>query len=160
MQDTPDDEAATGSVTPEREFAGRLKLERQDLGLSQGELAERAKRYGMHVHPTAITRIEAGKRGISLNEFVSLSLALGYRPEDMFAELREQHSIGSGLLTELHRQSESPPTPAEELETIRYMSGLITEMIARVAKRVETGSSDLEPETEDALKRLRGEDDE
>lgn len=67
--------------TAEDWFGLRVRHERERLGWSQAELAERLKDYGVDLHPSAIAKIELRDvdrpRSIRLNEAEALADALG-----------------------------------------------------------------------------------
>jgi len=63
-------------VTVEQMFAKRLREQRTRRGWSQTMLADRMRTEGVDLHPTAITRMESGERGIRLNEAVAAAAAL------------------------------------------------------------------------------------
>lgn len=65
---------------PSEAFAGQLTRLRQVRGWTTHELSDRLAELGMLVHPTAITKIEKGRRGISLDEAVAIAVAFNVPP--------------------------------------------------------------------------------
>jgi transcriptional regulator with XRE-family HTH domain len=65
-----------------KEFGRRVRARREDLGLSQMELADAA---GMHF--TYVSSVERGERNISLNNIVRLSVSLGMDPAQLVSGL-------------------------------------------------------------------------
>ena len=63
-------------------FGIRIKTLRQERGLSQEKLAERAD-----LHRTYINLVESGKRNISLKNIYRLSKALGVSVNELFENL-------------------------------------------------------------------------
>ncbi|MEU2199675.1 helix-turn-helix transcriptional regulator [Isoptericola sp. NPDC019482] len=53
---------------------------RKSKGMTQAELAQHLADYGMKTHPTSIAKIEAGTRGVTVDELVSIGDALGWEP--------------------------------------------------------------------------------
>lgn len=51
---------------------------RKERGMTQAELSEHLAKYGMHTHPTSIAKIEAGTRGVTVDELVAMGAALGW----------------------------------------------------------------------------------
>lgn len=68
-------------ATAEDRFGRNLRRLREKAGLSQAELAQKLKDYGVVLHPSAIAKIEArdvsNPRTIRLNEADALARALG-----------------------------------------------------------------------------------
>lgn len=62
-------------------FGNGIKRRREELGISQEELAELAK-----LHRTYISDIERGKRNISLQNLISLIHSLDLSISDFFEE--------------------------------------------------------------------------
>lgn len=46
--------------------------------MTQAELAHHLAEYGMRTHPTSIAKIEAGTRGVTVDELVAMGEALGW----------------------------------------------------------------------------------
>jgi transcriptional regulator with XRE-family HTH domain len=67
-------------------FGYAVKLRRDELGLTQEELAERA-----HIHRTYLSDIERGSRNVSLLNIELLAAALELSVSQLFL-LMEQHS--------------------------------------------------------------------
>jgi len=65
------------------EFGKKVKLERENLGLSQEKLAEKAG-----VHRTYIGMIERAEKNISLLSIQKLSNALGISLRELFREIQ------------------------------------------------------------------------
>ncbi len=63
-------------------FAQRLRLQRQDRGLSQEELADRAG-----LHRTYVGSVERAERNISIDSMERLAEALGLDVSDLLAPL-------------------------------------------------------------------------
>ena len=68
------------------EFGKRLRVIRQDKGISQEELADLAG-----LHRTYVSSVERGKRNISLLNIEKLAKALGVPPAKLFP------CVGMGL---------------------------------------------------------------
>lgn len=60
-------------------FGARVRAERQRLGISQEELAERAD-----LHRTYLGGVERGERNIGLLNVIRISRALGLPPSALF----------------------------------------------------------------------------
>lgn len=65
-----------------REVIERLKLRRQELGLSQQGLAER-----LGLHKQFVSRVELGERRLDFVEFADLARALELDPGKLAAEI-------------------------------------------------------------------------
>jgi transcriptional regulator with XRE-family HTH domain len=65
-----------------REVVERLKLRRQELGLSQQALAER-----LGLHKQFVSRVELGERRLDFVEFVDLARALELDPSKLTADI-------------------------------------------------------------------------
>jgi transcriptional regulator with XRE-family HTH domain len=69
---------------PESVFAARLRQAREAAGMTQPQLADRLyEASGIRLDPSAITRIERGKRTIRLNEAAHLAVILDIRIGDL-----------------------------------------------------------------------------
>lgn len=72
---------APTTMRPAEVFALRLRETRGDRGLSQAELAQRITESGRGpLTPSALSRIESGERGISLDEAIGLAMELNASP--------------------------------------------------------------------------------
>lgn len=67
-----------------REVIERLKLRRQELGLSQQALAER-----LGLHKQFVSRVELGERRLDFVEFVDLVRALELDPGKLVADIAD-----------------------------------------------------------------------
>jgi transcriptional regulator with XRE-family HTH domain len=65
---------------PKEAFGENLRRIRTEIGLSQEELAYRAK-----LHRTYISSIERGKRNVSLENIYAIAEALAVSPADLLA---------------------------------------------------------------------------
>jgi transcriptional regulator with XRE-family HTH domain len=72
-------------LTPTQALAKSVKLGRQLLGLNQQELAERLTELGLPTRQSTVARLETGKRGVSLDDAVALSIALDMPLPSMIA---------------------------------------------------------------------------
>ncbi len=70
-------------------FQRRLFAARRDAGLTQEALAARVQALGGSLHPTAITRIEKGRRDVSLEEVLLLAAAIEVSPRTLFEPDRQ-----------------------------------------------------------------------
>ena len=64
-----------------KELAGKIKLKRQQLGLTQEELAEKS---GFHVN--YIGGIERATRNLSIESLIRIAKALEISPKDLIPE--------------------------------------------------------------------------
>lgn len=60
-------------------FGKRVRKLRQDLGISQEELA-----FSSNLHRTYISDIERGTRNVSLDNIYKIAVALDVSPKDLF----------------------------------------------------------------------------
>lgn len=80
-----DDQAETPPPeTPRETFQRQLHETRRRAGLTQEALAEKVRDLGGALHATAITRIEKGRRDVSLEEALLLAAALDVSPPSLF----------------------------------------------------------------------------
>lgn len=68
--------AETVAEMVEETFGQSVRERREDLGMSQRELAEKLGVHHLKLDPTAITRIEKGQRAVRLGEAVMIAHAL------------------------------------------------------------------------------------
>jgi transcriptional regulator with XRE-family HTH domain len=71
------------------EMALRLKIERERKGLSQSQLARKC-----NIHPSTLSRLEAGKTYAYPKWRRSLARVLGVPADELFAEVNESESHG------------------------------------------------------------------
>jgi transcriptional regulator with XRE-family HTH domain len=62
-------------------FGRRVRAERERLGVSQEELANRAR-----IHRTYIGGVERGERNVGLLNILRLARALGVEPSELFKD--------------------------------------------------------------------------
>lgn len=70
-----------------KRFGAAVKAKRDELALSQEELAERAS-----LHRTYIGGIEQGRRNLSLLNIVKLAQALGMEPAALFEGIKTREA--------------------------------------------------------------------
>lgn len=86
--------------TPEQVFGERLgAIRRRREGWTQAYLAERVSDFGETIDRGTIAKIETGRRGVSLNEALVLSAALGVSPIFLFfpTDPHEKVAIGDSV---------------------------------------------------------------
>lgn len=71
-----------------RQFGDMMRTHREERGLSQRQLAEHLQAVGLHLDPSAITRIERGTREVKLTEALLISQYLEF-PLDYIASTPE-----------------------------------------------------------------------
>jgi len=81
---------------PERILAQRLRGLREELGMTQKQLAERMTRRGFSIRQTTIAKIEAGQRPVRVNEAVALANILAVELGDLVDD-----PVASGEAAEL-----------------------------------------------------------
>lgn len=102
----PKEHAVTTATSPvrfEETFARELHRRRELIGMSQAELARRAKAEGLHIWQSAIGRIETGDRQVTLNEALVLASILGADLAEMadYAPVAEGDALDpAGIATE------------------------------------------------------------
>lgn len=81
-------------------LAEAVKFRREQMSMTQNDLAEALTEHGMDVDPTAIVRIEKGSRGVRVEELLALAAALDVTPGDLLAPLHGRTlTFGSDELT-------------------------------------------------------------
>lgn len=78
---------------PSEVFGRRLKYYRQRRSWSQDDLARELDRVGRTIDRAQITRMENGKRGISLDDAIEIAWALGLPPALLYLPLGEADDI-------------------------------------------------------------------
>ncbi len=68
-------------------FAARVREVRNRRGWSQRELAERVTAAGRPMNASAVTKIEGGTQGVSLNDALVLAAVLGVAPIHMIVPM-------------------------------------------------------------------------
>lgn len=82
-----------------KEIGGRLRALRLARGLTQIELAEK-----VGTHQTALSQVEVGKRGVSLDHVVKLAHALHVTPDAILGETNAQPANGHAPSSRLWRR--------------------------------------------------------
>jgi transcriptional regulator with XRE-family HTH domain len=153
---------------PEAVFAARMRQARETAGMTQPQLAERLyEQSGIRLDPTAITRMERGRRTIRLNEAVHLaaildmklwdlvllpSMMAGTHAKDMKARARAMAAEAARLDAQIvkaeadavqaHVRAADLRERRQELESFRLGLGMSLSMIA--------GEDDADGEQDDA----------
>jgi len=80
--------------------AEQVKVRRQQLGWNQGELSEALAGHGMNIDRSGVVRLEAGRRGIRVEDLLALAAALQTTPTDLLAPMHSRTvSVGDSQLT-------------------------------------------------------------
>jgi transcriptional regulator with XRE-family HTH domain len=75
---------------PSEVFRSRLREVRRLKGWTQQELADALARAGLDLSAFAITRIETGNRGVSLDQAIAMAAVLGVSPLHMIVPLEDE----------------------------------------------------------------------
>ena len=73
------------NMQPELMFGDRVRELREEHGMSQAGLAARLGRLGVKIDPSAIARLEKGKRSIRIGEAVRIAEVFGVTAGAMIA---------------------------------------------------------------------------
>lgn len=114
----------------ERVFAARVREERERRGWSQATLAGKLAEAGLTLHSTAITRIESGERGVSLDDAATIAEVFGLSVSAMTAS-----AAGADLATFLGWVDVAYPRMQQDARRLVYATG-------RLARAVEAARSD------------------
>jgi DNA-binding XRE family transcriptional regulator len=88
-------------------LAERIRTRREDLKLTQAELANRAR-----VSRSSLANIETGRQSVLLHQFVDLARALELRWEDLMPSMDDPTTAGSQSLPKGVRAFVATLTPA------------------------------------------------
>lgn len=84
---TGDHSASQGPAgNPDEVFARQLRAVRQAAGLTQQQLAGRMNAAGTKMHRSAVAKIEAGDRPVSVGEAVRFAAVLGVSLDELVTE--------------------------------------------------------------------------
>lgn len=92
---------------PDKVFGRRLRYLREQAGLTQQQLADVMSAAGTRMHRSAIAKIEAGDRIVSIGEGVQFAEVLGI-------DLRQLINVGHGRLVTAQLKVRSLERQAEE----------------------------------------------
>lgn len=81
---------APSDLQPSEALAQRLKALRQRQGFSAQDVADRVREAGGSLDRNAVSKIEGGRRGVSLDEAFVLALVLNVAPVHLFVPVTEQ----------------------------------------------------------------------
>lgn len=107
---------------PSEVLAGQVKVWRDERNLSAQALADRIKEMGGTLSRVAISKIENGDRGVSLDEWLTLAHALAVPPPLLFVDLQSGADVAVTSRVVLHpwlvwewaTGAEPPLVPAPE----------------------------------------------
>ncbi len=74
-------------TSPSEVFRSRLREVRRLKGWTQQELSDALKAVGVKLDASAITRLEGGTRGVTLDDVVAIAAVLGVSPLHMIVQL-------------------------------------------------------------------------
>lgn len=83
----------------QRTVAGRIRMRRQALNLSQADLAKMLQGQGVKIHQSAITKIESGERKIELSLAMQIAQALDMNWGEFF--VKEESLSDDALLEQI-----------------------------------------------------------
>ena len=84
--------------TPQQTVARRVRELRETRGISQRSLAERMERLGHNWAISSVSRVEAGKRDVSIDELFSLALAFGEKPTALLDTGSDSVAVGGHVI--------------------------------------------------------------
>jgi|SRR5579859_5140407 len=133
-------------------FARRLHALRRVAGLTQQGLADAMSVAGNTMHRSAIAKIEAGDRAVSIGEAVQLAAVLGVELADLVtehaADTEEERAHRAFMEAQLKvRQLEHQATQLDaEVRTAQFMQGVTLEKLSwarqELAKLQHDGEDD------------------
>lgn len=139
----------------EEAFARELHRRRELAGMSQAELARRAKAEGLHIWQSAIGRIETGDRQVTLNEALVLASILGADLAEMadYAPIAEGDALDpAGIATERAQEAARAAFRAV-LQAWERLDAANTEARGWIDRAIENELT-LAPEDENGHNRL------
>jgi transcriptional regulator with XRE-family HTH domain len=95
-------EDETVAKAPSKVLAGEVARLRRARGWSTEQLSDRLRELGVLLHPTAITKLEKGDRGVSLDEAFALAVAFKVPLSLMALPLREGADVALTPTTRVH----------------------------------------------------------
>jgi transcriptional regulator with XRE-family HTH domain len=107
-QGTTENHTGPLATTSDETFARRLAELRKDAGLTQKQVADAMTAARIAMHRTAVAKIEAGDRAVSVGEAVQFAAVLGVRLDELVT--------GPGPDSELERARASAQVKARALE--------------------------------------------
>jgi transcriptional regulator with XRE-family HTH domain len=84
---------ARSAKRPGEVFASRVREVREGRRWSQQDLIDRLGELGLRMDRSALARIEGGRRGVSLDEALTIAAALGAGPSYLFFPLDDNEPI-------------------------------------------------------------------
>jgi transcriptional regulator with XRE-family HTH domain len=105
-------------------MGSQIRALREKAGLSQSELADLLKEYGIHLKRETISKMENGNRSISVVEIRALASIFNVDVETFFEEEEEKKS----LVTLFRRKK---PLSEEEEEFLNSIHSLVSSLIAQ-----------------------------
>lgn len=115
--------------TAEKCFLRRVRSRRLELGLSQGDLAQRANALGVPLYQQTVAKLESGHRSLKFSEAEAMARAL----ETTVAELSTSEDMNR---KEVWRK---PPATAEDLKAaIQDLEVLVAQIRSQVHEAAQT----------------------
>lgn len=87
---------------PTEVFSDQLRRIRERHGISVRDLSGRLEELGVTMDPSAITRIEKGRRGVSLDDALALAAGLNVAPLQLLVPLGEEATMAVVPEIEIH----------------------------------------------------------
>ncbi|MFE5189219.1 helix-turn-helix domain-containing protein [Streptomyces sp. NPDC056628] len=98
---------------------------RENLDLSQADLAERLTKLGYRFHQTQVAKVERGERAVRVNEWIAIAEALGIQPMALMAG-----GLGTDdAVFEARLQFERMRSAVEDASSRLYQAGLDLETV-------------------------------
>lgn len=117
---------------------------RTTLGLSQGELADRAAERGLSLHQTTVSKIESGTRAVTVDDLWILASALGVSVLELLGEkaLEDRPPVSEDIARRIDAMADVYPEFAfpENSTTREGRSAAAMRHAYRTAARIARGA--------------------
>lgn len=142
MHQDPD---VTGAPLVSQAFAANMRAAREDANLSQRDLAAR-----VGLDPSAVTRIESGKRAVRVEEAVAIAAALGRTVDWMVRDpkLIAGEALALELIARIQRAHSQVVNGGATLLWARAQ-------MAEIEKRIAAGGLEVHGDTADLVRNVK-----
>ncbi|UPT41807.1 MULTISPECIES: helix-turn-helix domain-containing protein [Streptomyces] len=113
----------------EKLFLRRIRTRRIEMGLSQGDLAQRANALGVPLYQQTVAKLESGHRSLKFSEAEALARAL----ETSVPELLSSEDVNK------RQPYRNPPLSVEEMKTrARAFEQMVAALVSRVHEAAQS----------------------